>query len=122
MSKAQYVALRPAIAALVLDELVGQLIGGPVIVPGLYGTPVCCAPATELLDVLQEMQEVGAGARHFRQGGIGVLPDGHVKGVIDLHGGNRAPDRLIEDVTATHPGFATILAHLGDILLREAGE
>ena len=59
----------PAVALPVLHELVGQLRHGALCVPGGDGALEGRAPASELLDVLAEREQMGCGPGDLREGG-----------------------------------------------------
>ena len=67
MRQAQRIAVRPAIARLVLDRLVGQRFGRLVGIPRPDRLAKTAAPATEGLDVGQEVEEMRPRARNTRQ-------------------------------------------------------
>ncbi len=70
VAEPQEVAVRPAVARLVLDELVGQLVGRLAVVPARHRVARSAAPAAERLHVLGDVHHVRTGAadqRHRRQ-------------------------------------------------------
>ena len=69
----QQVAVRPAAAALVLGDLVGQVVGGLALVPRGDGLAQRPSPATDALDGLGELEQVRPGAADPRQGLEGRL-------------------------------------------------
>ncbi|MNS50957.1 hypothetical protein D3C72_836190 [compost metagenome] len=68
VSKPQGVAVAPAVALLILDELVRQRVRVFRVVPVADGAAHAAAPATEAFDVAQEVEQVRADAGHVGQG------------------------------------------------------
>jgi hypothetical protein len=64
MRQPQQVAMRPAIALLVLDRLVGELVDRPRQVPAGDRTAQAAPPAAHRLDGLSELEQMRARPRH----------------------------------------------------------
>ena len=75
--QSEQVALGPAVAAAVLDRLVGQAIGR-LGVSGGHGALEAAPPAPEALGELGEVEQVGAGPADARQRLEGCPPRGLV--------------------------------------------
>src|SRR6478736_1782132 len=73
MGLAQDVTVRPSLALSVLHQLVGQLVGILLRVPLANRGAKTTTPATELLEVADELEEMRAGANHLVDLLTGVL-------------------------------------------------
>ena len=67
MSQAQQVAVRPAVALLILHHLVSQLVGFLVQIPAANGIAETAAPAAQSIHILGEVEQVGADAADLGQ-------------------------------------------------------
>jgi len=67
MGELQRVAMRPAEALLILDDLVGQVVDGLVVVPGGDGAAEARPPSAQVVGRLQEPEQVRPGAADARQ-------------------------------------------------------
>ena len=75
MSQAQQVAVRPAVALLILHHLVSQLVGFLFKVPGANGIAQAAAPAAQSIHILGEVEQVGADTAD-----LGQVPEGQSRG------------------------------------------
>jgi hypothetical protein len=100
LGEAEQVAVRPAIALLVLDELERERVRILVEVPTGDRATQTAAPAAELFDVAGEQEQLRAGAAHLRHGGECACAGLRI--IRRRAGGEREHDRMLLRVAAGH--------------------